>query len=204
MGESRLFPINISPNSTHAQKRANIQQCWRSPNPPTTTGVKPSLVPRLYPSTQTNCNVKRDAAFQTADRVWQTRHLEDGRLAEGRLADVVSARCRMPDGRRRLADAASGRQAFGRGPSARRHLADGCLALCHMPRQPSGRRGIWQTPSARWPSGRWCLADVASARRPSARCRLPSGRHGIWQRGVWQTPHLPDGRRRLADAASGT
>ncbi len=43
MGESQFFPINFSPILKH-------------------TGV-----PRLYPRTQTNCNVKRDGVWQ----VWQ-------------------------------------------------------------------------------------------------------------------------------------
>ncbi len=49
MGESGLFHINISPILKH-------------------TVVKPSLVPRIYPRTQTNCNVKRDAVCR---QVWQ-------------------------------------------------------------------------------------------------------------------------------------
>ncbi len=91
-GESRLFPINFSPILKH-------------------TGVnyKPSLVPRLYPHTQTNCNVKRDAVWQTA--VWQTpsgrrlsgRRTTSGRhrLPDGHLPDGVW----QPDGRRGLPDA---------------------------------------------------------------------------------------------------
>ncbi len=67
MGESRLFPINFSPILKHS-------------------GVKPSLVPRLYPCTQTNCNVKRDA-------VWHKASGRSGRRPSGRrLLDAASAR----------------------------------------------------------------------------------------------------------------
>ncbi len=56
----------------------------------------------------------------------------------------------MPDS---VCQTPSARQS-GRGPSGRRRVAD----------------GIWQTPSARH-----CVCLMPSARRPSARCRLPDG-----------------------------
>ncbi len=69
MGESRLFPINLSPILKH-------------------TGVKSSLILRLYPRTQTNCNVKRDGVWQ----IWQP----DG------ICQTASSRRQTPSARRRI------------------------------------------------------------------------------------------------------
>ncbi len=98
MSESRLFPINSSPILKH-------------------TGVKPSFIPRLYPRTQTNFNVKRDAIWQVwqtdgplpdgawqmqplVDGVWQTPSLQDAvwLRAVWQTAFAASARQRLPDG----------------------------------------------------------------------------------------------------------
>ncbi len=171
-----------------------------------------SLVPRLYPRTQTNCNVKRDGVWQVwpsaryrlADGVWQTessrRRLPDGRLEDATSA-AASGRRRLPNGclarwlfaRRRLADAVWQRAVW--------QTASGRHGVCCLPddiwqtlsgRGPSGRRhpadGIWQT--RRLPSARRHLTDVASGR-----CRLPDA---VWQRAVWQTP---SGRRGVCQTA---
>ncbi len=132
MGESRLF--SFSPILRH-------------------TGVKPSLVPRLYPHTQTNYNVKRDG-------IWQTAVLQTASGRSGSQWQTASGRSRvwqMASGRCHLPDATSGRGASGRGPSA--------------------RHGVCQTASGRGRSCRRRLPDTASCRRRLA--DAASGRHGV-------------------------
>ncbi len=179
MGKSRLSPIDFSPILKH-------------------TGIKLSLVPRLYPRTQTNYNVKRDGVCQTAS-ARPARRRQPGVVCQGRLPEGVwqavcqatSARCRicqLPSARQRLPDAASARYRLPDG-HGRRRLADGLSdATCQ------GRLvdGAWQTPSSRRP---W---QTASGRRPVGR-RLPDAAYqGRLADGVWQ---MASGRRRLADGA---
>ncbi len=175
MGGKSTFPINFSSILKH-------------------TGVKPSLVPRLYPRTQTNRNVKRDGVWQTgsarrrlpaglgrrrlADGVWQTRCLSSARRP---------ARHRLPDGlgRRRLANG------VWQTTSGRRRLAD---TVCQGRLVDGVCQAIWQTPhlsSARRP---W---QTVSGRLADAICqgRLPDG---VWQ--VWQMPSV---RHRLVYVAIG-
>ncbi len=121
-GGSRLFPINFSPILKH-------------------TGVKPSLVPRLYHCTQTNCNVKCDAVWQTVSgrsgsqmRSARRQMPSDGVCQMPRLPDSVTvwqtpcladAVWQMPSARRRLPQTASGCQTY-QTPSARRCLVLRC------------------------------------------------------------------------------
>ncbi len=114
MEECRRFPNDFSPILKH-------------------TGVKPSLVPRLYPRTQTNCNVKRDGVWQ----VWQP----DGICQTPRLTDAAS-------GRGPSADAVYQMAVWQRAVWQTRRLADGRLA-----------RGVWQTPSSRRCLAEGHLAD---------------------------------------------
>ncbi len=140
------------------------------------TGVKPSLVPTLYPRTQTNCNVKRDGVWQP-DAVCQTPHLAC------RLADAVYGR--RPLGRRSLADGIW-QTASGRRPSGRRHLAD---AVCHTRsarcRLPDSVCRPADTASARshLPDGIWQMADgvcQTALCQTAASARWPSGRRGLF------------------------
>ncbi len=115
-GESRLFPINFSPILKH-------------------TGVKPSLVSRLYPHTQTASGRQR-----LQDGIWLTGS------ARCHLPDTVCQTPRLPDnlaeGGRRPSARLSGRRGICQTPSARpgvcQTLAEGRLA-----------DSVWQTASAR-------------------------------------------------------
>ncbi len=140
MGESQFFPHQLFPHlKTHR--------------------VKPSLVPRLYPHTQTNCNVKRDGVWQ----VWQP----DGRP---RLPEAVSGRWCLPDAvwQRAVWQVASSRRCL-----ADSHLTDAVwltrrLADSHL------SDAVWQMLSGRrqTPSGRRCLAE---GRLADSRPRLAEG-----------------------------